>query len=136
MQKIMAFGKRFGFSLASLVLPILAKAASPATPGPAVANGGNATPSAEITSVQSVLNFVCTAFGWMFYFLIALAVVFVVIAAYRYLTSGGNPEKTSTAGKTIMYAAIAVAVALLARAIPLIVADFLGANNTGTLQTC
>ena len=133
-MKIIDFIKKFGFSILSLGLPLLTFAQ--AHPGPATAQGSNPTPTAEISKVQGVLDFVCNIFGWMFYFLIALAVLFIVIGAYRYLTSGGNPEKVKGANNTLLYAAIAVAVGLLARSIPLIVADFLGTQGTANLWTC
>jgi hypothetical protein len=91
-------------------------------------------PQSSISTVQAVLDEVCGVFDWMFYFLIALSVIFVVIAAYRYLTASGNPEKVKGATNTIIYAAIAVAVALLALAIPSIVANFLGAS--GNIGAC
>ena len=135
MKKILEFTKKFGSSVALLGLPFLAMAQ-----GPAKYNGsGTAVPTTGIDSVQNVLNFMCIIFGWAFYFLIALAVVFGVIAAFKYLTSSGESEKVKSAGNTLLYAAIAIAVALLARSIPLIVADCLGSSNggsAGTIATC
>jgi uncharacterized membrane protein len=138
MKKIFGFVNKISVSTVSFVLPILAFAATGTGPQPASQGSNTAPPSAGITSVQSILNTFCTVFDWAFYFLIALAVIFGVIAAFRYLTSSGNAEKIKTANSTLLYAAIAVAVALLARAIPLVVASFLGASSaTGqTLGTC
>jgi hypothetical protein len=130
MKRIIRFGKEFGLSILSLGLPFLA-AAQTSNPGAQPTLPTGSTPFASgIVSAQGVLNFVCTIFSWMFYFLIVLAIVFVVIAAYKYLFSGGSPEKTKGAQNALLYAAIAVAVALLAKGIPSIVASFLGASNS------
>lgn len=88
-----------------------------------------ASPSAPITTVQGLVNLICLAFDYMFYALIALSIVVVVIAGFNYVTSNGSSEKVAKANKMILYAVIGIAVALLAKAIPLIVGDFLGVNS-------
>lgn len=57
----------------------------------------------------------------MFGLLLALAVLFIIVAAYNYLFSAGEPEKVKTATRMITYAVIAIAVAALARGIVFIV---------------
>ena len=136
MEKISNAVRRYGLLVVSLGMPLLAGAQTD-QPGPAKAPNGISPPSATgINSVQSVLNLVCTVFDWAFYFLIALAVLFAVIAAFRYLTAAGNPEQVKAANNTLLYAAIAVAVALLAKGIPLIIGSFFGATNTPDLIAC
>ena len=88
-----------------------------------------------ITTAQGLLKFMCTIFAWMFYGLIVLSVIMATVAAFNYVTSNGDGEKVGRATKTILYAAIAVAVALLARGIPPIVATFMGASGAG-LTAC
>jgi hypothetical protein len=70
----------------------------------------------------------------MFWGLISLSLIMVLSAGFTYVTAGDNPEKVSKATKTLIYAAVAIGVALLARAIPLIVGDFIGI--TGDLSVC
>jgi uncharacterized membrane protein len=82
--------------------------------------------------LQGVLNLFCVIFSWAFYFLIALAVIFVLVAAFKYLTAGGDPEKVKAAGSTLLYAAVAIGVALLARAVPLVIGSFLGAGQVSS----
>lgn len=96
------------------------------TPSPALLVGI----TAPITTVKGLVDLMCNIFGWMFYGLIALSVIMVVIAGFNYVTAGDNAEKVSKANKMILYAAVGIAVALLAKGIPLIVADFLGASKT------
>jgi hypothetical protein len=131
MKKLKGFAKEFGVSILSLALPVFAMAQNVPVPTPPVNPG--APPQGHISSLQGVLNTVCIVFDWAFYFLVALAVIFIIVAAFKYLTAAGDPEKVKGAGSTLLYAAVAVGVALLARAVPLIVASFLGASG---LTTC
>lgn len=136
MKKLKGFAKEFGVSILTLALPVFASASTAlaaSLPTPQAPTNPASIPQGNITSVQSVLNLVCVVFDWAFYFLIALAVLFIIYAAFKYLTAAGEAEKVKGAGDTLIYAAVAVGVALLARAVPLIVASFLGA---GTLSTC
>jgi hypothetical protein len=140
MKKVLSFGSKLGFWVIALMSPVsgLAFAAIGNTggTGPGAAqqpNGGQTPPTAQISSVNGVLDYFCLAFDYLFWFLIALAVVFGVIGAYRYLTSAGDSEKVKKANSTLLYAAIAIAVALLARMIPLIVGSFF---NAGDLTSC
>jgi uncharacterized membrane protein len=135
MEKLGKFGRIAGIAIIVLfAIPILALAQQTGAGPAAQPSNFTAPPQSSINTVQAVLNDICGVFDWMFYFLIALSVIFIVIAAYRYLTASGEPEKVKKATNTIIYAAIAVAVALLALAIPSIVANFL--NASGNLGNC
>src|SRR5581483_7133984 len=82
-------------------------------------------PTAPINSVQDIVQFLCTIFVDLFYALIALSGIMILIAGFNYVTAGDDSEKVSRATKMITYAAIGIGVALLARAIPNIVENFL-----------
>jgi hypothetical protein len=129
MKKIVNFAKEFSPSIVALVLPALAFAQSLPTP---TAPTQTSVPQGQITSLQGVLQTLCTVFAWAFYFLIVVAVIFVIVAAFKYLTAAGDPEKVKSAGATLLYAAIAIGVALLARAVPLVVGSFLGASGVSS----
>lgn len=77
---------------------------------------------------------ICRVAGYMFWILIALSVVFVMIAAYKYLTSSGDEQKVSSATKTITFAAVAIVVALLARGFPVVIGSIV--NVPGTDSGC
>jgi len=62
---------------------------------------------------------------WIFTILIAFVMILVVIGAFRILTSAGDPEKVRKGRNYILYAAIGLAVALLAKAIPALVQSLL-----------
>ena len=63
-----------------------------------------------IETVSLVANYVVGA-------LLLLAVFYVLLAAYNYMTSGGEAEKIKKGRDYIMYAGIGVVVALLAKGI-------------------
>jgi hypothetical protein len=75
-----------------------------------------------------LLNSVYTVTDWIFIFLMALSALMIIIGAFNYVTSAGNPEKTKTGRDFIMYAAIGIAIALFAKAIPAIVKMMIGMN--------
>jgi hypothetical protein len=53
--------------------------------------------------------------------LVVLAVALIIYAAYLYLFAGGEAEKVTTAKKWLIYVVVAIAVALLAKALVYIV---------------
>jgi len=68
--------------------------------------------------------------NWMFGILLFLAVIFIIYAAFLYLTSGGVEEKTKQAKDYIIYAVIAIAVAILAKGIIALIGSFFGVTTT------
>ena len=58
---------------------------------------------------------------------IPLCTIMALVGAFQMMTSGGNPEKASQGRKTLMYAAIGFAVALIASGITGIIQSIL--NN-------
>jgi len=64
--------------------------------------------------VERVLN---NAINWLFYILIFAAVIVIILAAYTFLTAGGNPDNVKKARDYVLYALIALVVAFLARAL-------------------
>ncbi|MEK7612000.1 MAG: hypothetical protein AAB407_01540 [Patescibacteria group bacterium] len=71
-------------------------------------------PSADSSLIKRTLD---NLVGWAFGFLIFLAGVFVLWAAYLYLMAGGNEDNIGKAKTYIIYAIIAVIVAFLSRAV-------------------
>lgn len=61
----------------------------------------------------------------LFTVLIIFSVFMVLYASYLYLTSQGNEEKVAQATKSIFWAAVGIAVAVLARSLPPIIGDLL-----------
>jgi hypothetical protein len=115
----------------SAVLPLLAAGISAAfaanIPSPP---GITSFPSSPITGATDVSNIFCGLLSWVFWGVIVLAIVFALVGAYRYVTSSGDAEKVRTANRTLLYAAVAVAVAIIASGVPYIVSSFIGGGLT------
>lgn len=78
-------------------------------------------PSAPVTNLQGIADLLCTIGLWMFNILIFVAILFAFYAAFVYLTARGDAEKIKSANHTLIYIAVAVMVALVARFVPSIV---------------
>jgi len=86
--------------------------------------GGPETGSDLLSLIQTITN-------WFAAIFFVIAVIFIILAAFGYLTAGGEEEKVSKAKKQLVYAVVAIVVALLAFFIPTIIQDILGIDVTG-----
>lgn len=73
-----------------------------------------------------MIDTVYTITDWIFVFLVALSAIWILLGAFYLLTAVGDPEKIKKGRDYIMYAAIGLIVALLAKAIPGIAKTILG----------
>jgi len=65
--------------------------------------------------------------GYFFGFaILAIAVIMILIAAFNFLTGGGNEEKITAARNYLIYALVGVGVALLAFWLPTVVGNVIG----------
>jgi len=80
-----------------------------------------------LCGVCCLMNTIYSIIDWIFVFLLAIAVIMIIMGAFSFVTAGGDPEKTMKARNYIMYAAIGIAVALLAKAVPAMVKMIVGA---------
>jgi len=101
-------------SIALLALPVFVFAQVASTP--------STPPTGDL--IATLNNII----GWMFTLVIGLAVLFLLIAAFYFITAQGDPEKVNSARNFVMYALIGVLVAVLARALISFVADKLAAG--------
>lgn len=81
--------------------------------------------TSPITSVTGLVDVLKNVVKWIYIVFFILTVLFVLMAAFTYLTSAGDETKVEKAKNQIIYAAIAVAVALLAVGLESIVSTFL-----------
>lgn len=86
-------------------------------------------PAPIVTTYGGLIGIIKTATSWLFGILLVAAVVFLIYAAFLYLTSGGDEEKTKTAKSYVIYAVIAIAIGLLAQGIVALVYNLLGAGT-------
>ncbi len=78
-----------------------------------------------ITDLGGVNTAIDNVFAILQTLLFALVAIFVIIAAFQYLTAQGDPEKTKTAKNMIIYAVVALGIALIAGGISGIVENIL-----------
>jgi heme/copper-type cytochrome/quinol oxidase subunit 2 len=126
MKKFKQVMMQWGAPVLALVVPALAAAQISQPPVTAPSNITN------INQITGAAGIICTIINWIFWLLIVLTIIFVLIAAFRYLTAAGDPEKVKKAGQTLLYAAIAVIIALIAKGLPLLVSSFIGGGLSGT----
>jgi hypothetical protein len=120
----MKISKIAAISTVALAAPMLALAQASDPFG----NTKQLPTATKFGSVTGILSLFRTLTDWAFTILIALSVVFVLYAAFLYLTAGGEQEKVKKANYIILYAAISIAIAVLAKAVPGIVASILGVS--------
>ena len=94
--------------------------------------GGN------FSSVSGVWDFACKLFNFLFIAFIFAAVVFVLLSAFKYLTAQGDSGKVKEAGMELLYAVVAVVVALIAKYVPKLAVDIAGISFPAgaTLPSC
>jgi len=73
-----------------------------------------------------MLDTIMTITDWIFYIVIAVALIFIIMGAFNIITAGGAPEKVQTGRNYILYAVIGLIVGLAARAIPSLARAILG----------
>ena len=74
------------------------------------------------TFVGTALNVVLGAAGFV-------AIIYVIVGGFNYVTSAGNAEKVATANKTIAYAIIGIVIVALAFAMKSFVLSKLGLES-------
>ena len=63
---------------------------------------------------------------WLFIILLVISVIFIVLAGLQFITGGGDPAAISAARTKLIWAAVGIGVALLARGLPAAVANLIG----------
>ncbi len=89
-----------------------------------------AGPSSRPTVYQNLDHYVTllnTVIDWLFVILMIFAVIMLLWAAFLYLTAGDDEEKLKKAKSIIIYAVIAVVIAIVANGVPTLIRTFLGA---------
>lgn len=81
------------------------------------------------TSCSELLTFLSSAVArTLAAFIGAIAIIMILVAAFQFLTAGGDAEKVKTARATITWAVIGIVVALISFNIPGILSSFLGGS--------
>jgi len=80
--------------------------------------GGGQPETAPQTDVMMILD---SLTNWMFAILLIVAAIFIIVAAYMFVTAAGDPDKTKTARNFVLYALIGVLVGFAAKGLVMLV---------------
>ena len=135
--------KKIGPILIALVLilfPLLTNAISPDQVTPENIAGGGVVKdvSAPIQNVSGIVGIAANVVKWIYVIFFITAVIYILFAAFAYLTESDDSEKIKVVHTRIKYAAIAITVALLAVGFELIIRNFLttdGNNSSSGTNT-
>ena len=116
MKKVIAVSLLSLFLAVTLVGAASAQIASP-----------EATIPTGITTAQGFIEAMRTLTDWLFVILVVVAVVFIVLAGLQFITGGGDPVAVSAARTKLIWAAVGVGIALLARGLPAAIQNLIGA---------
>ena len=83
-------------------------------------------PTKPITTAGQVTEVINRVASFLFAVFIALAVVFLIVAALFYLTAAGNEEQVKKAKNILVYAIVAIVIALIAGGVTTFIGDILG----------
>lgn len=82
----------------------------------------------ESTSADAISGAICCMFSavyyavnWIFTILMLVVLVLTMVGGFLIVTAGGNPDNVTKGKNFIMFAAMGLAVALLSRAVPILV---------------
>ena len=87
-------------------------------------------PTTQIRSVGGLIGLLCQVMNWVFIVFIIIAVIYIVLAGWKYLSAGGEADTIKEANHQLIYAVVAIAIAILARSAPFIIQSFLGGSGT------
>jgi hypothetical protein len=93
-----------------------------------------AAPPNLVTDQGDLSDLFCNFIGYFFWIVIIISVIMTLVAAFDYITAGDDTEKTTRGRKRLTYAAIGIAVALLAFALPVIVLSIFP-NSSGSASS-
>lgn len=100
----------------------------------AVAHAQNSAPPPTVQTSQELTDLICNFVIYFFWIVIVISVIMVLVAAFDYVTAGDDTEKTTRARKRLTYAAVGVAVALLATGFPAIISSVFPQNPNASIS--
>lgn len=107
------------FLLTVLIAPVLVMAAD------TVQDPTNILPatSPDKLFIEGLLD---SIINWVFAIMVVVGTIFIVLAAFQFVTGGGDPAKVAEARMKLIWAVLGFAVAILARGVQPLVKSLLG----------
>ena len=92
----------------------------------ALASPGVTAPTSPIGTISEAQRVVCGAIDWIFYIAIVYSIIQVLMAAFGYMKS---PDKPASIHSKLTWAAVGLAVAIIAKGFPYVVGSVLGVTS-------
>ncbi|MDP4007502.1 MAG: hypothetical protein Q8P55_02865 [bacterium] len=73
------------------------------------------------TSGAAILGRIQLIANWVFAFFLAISLIYIIMAAFQFVTAGAEPAKIDQARQKLLYAVIGIAIGLLVFGIPSII---------------
>src|SRR3989344_891023 len=67
----------------------------------------------DIETASGLINIIISVLNFVYVVLFSASILFILLAAYTYLTAQDDPEKIKSATRQIMWASVAIAAGLL-----------------------
>ena len=117
----------------SIVLGVAVTNADIAVPGPTnpalegPTTNLNKLNNSPIQSSNDIFDRMAGIVRWLYRIFFVIAIYFLLLTGFNYLTAGGNPEKIQKAHGSLIWALVAIVIALLSVGIAQIITSFLTA---------
>jgi hypothetical protein len=83
--------------------------------------GAGVTQATSDWGTICLINTINSVVDWVFLLLLVVAVAFIAIAGFLWMTGGAKPDQQALAGKMIIAAIVGIVIAVLARLLPAVV---------------
>jgi hypothetical protein len=111
--------------LAVLALPVVAVTGVDPTKTTADPSSGN-LPTGPTTGNQ-LLALVDVATNWIFAIFTVLTIIFVLLAAFQFVTAGGDAAKVGEARQKLIWASVGIIIALASKGLVPVIKNIVGA---------
>ena len=124
-EKVSTANKLLFFTAIGIVLLLLSPAIVSIISGVFVGSDSDVLDCAGESSVNIITDALVSLINWFAWFLVIVSISMTLYSGFLYITSKGDPEKSSKATKIFIFAIIGVAVSILAFSIVSIVDIFI-----------
>jgi len=73
-----------------------------------------------------LMDTIYTITDWIFVIIVVIAVIMILLGAFNIITAGGSPDKVTSGRNYILWAAVGVVVAAIAKVVPIVARNIVG----------
>lgn len=88
---------------------------------------GSGDEKCKISDPKQIFTILSTVVQYTYTIFFIVAIIFIIVAAFNFLTAQGDPEKIKGARAQILWACVAIVIALISVAAAQIIKTFIGA---------